>query len=82
MENSSIISYEKLEGIATWVGSNVASAFFASLDRFSCVNVTTSDSDDENENEEEAKDHPLILSNLPASDSSAHTTTSVDALPV
>ncbi|MFS7961692.1 hypothetical protein Hanom_Chr08g00718111 [Helianthus anomalus] len=73
MENSRIISYEKLEGLANWV----ASAFFASLDRFSCVNVTTSD---ENENEEEAKDHPLVLSNLTASDSSAHTTSSVEAL--
>ncbi|KAD2805548.1 hypothetical protein E3N88_38925 [Mikania micrantha] len=82
MENLSILSYEKVEGLANWVGSNVASAFFASLDRFSCVNVTTSDSDDENENEEEAKDHPLILSNLPASDSSAHTLSSVEALPV
>ncbi|KAI3815700.1 hypothetical protein L1987_15379 [Smallanthus sonchifolius] len=82
MENSSILSYEKLEGLANWVGSNVASAFFASLDRFSCVNVNTSDSDDENENEEEAKDRPLMLTNLPASDHSAHKPTSVEALPV
>ncbi|KAI3712507.1 hypothetical protein L1987_71064 [Smallanthus sonchifolius] len=78
MENSSILSYEKLEGLANWVGSNVASAFFASLDRFSCVNINTSDSDDENENEE-AKDRPLMLTNLPASDHSAHKPTSADA---
>lgn len=81
-QNSSILSYEKLEGLAYWVGSNVASAFFASLDRFSCVNVNTSDSDEENENEEEAKDHPLILPNQPASDSSQHNLTSVETLPV
>ncbi|CAL5400061.1 unnamed protein product [Camellia sinensis] len=38
---------------------SVASTFFASLERCSCVNLTTSESDDENE--EEAKDHPLKL---------------------
>ncbi|KAI3517743.1 hypothetical protein L1887_16962 [Cichorium endivia] len=82
MENSSIVSYEKLEGLASWVGNNVASAFFASLERFSCVNLNTSDSDDENE--EEAKDRPLMQTNIqfPASDSSAHTPTSVEDLPV
>ncbi|KAK9063140.1 hypothetical protein SSX86_017010 [Deinandra increscens subsp. villosa] len=82
MENSSILSYEMLGGLANWVGSNVASAFFASLDRFSCVNLNTSDSDDENEIKEEAKDHPLILTNLHKSDSSEHTLTSIEALPV
>ncbi|KAL4574744.1 hypothetical protein LXL04_021580 [Taraxacum kok-saghyz] len=82
MENPSILSYEKLEGLAYWVGNNVASAFFASLERFSCVNLNTSDSDDENE--EEAKDRPLMQTNiqLAASDSSAHAPTSVEALPV
>ncbi|KVI04596.1 hypothetical protein Ccrd_017084 [Cynara cardunculus var. scolymus] len=82
MEQSSILSYEKLEGIANWVGNNVASAFFASLERFSCVNLNTSDSDDENE--EEAKDCPLMSTNLqfPPSDSSQHTPTSVEDLPV
>ncbi|RAL39794.1 unnamed protein product [Cuscuta campestris] len=56
MENSNI---EKLDGLARWVGSSVASAFFASLERCSCVNLNTSDSD--NEDGEEAKDVPLML---------------------
>ncbi|PWA86379.1 hypothetical protein CTI12_AA140940 [Artemisia annua] len=81
MENTTTTtSYEKLEGLAYWFGSNVASAFFASLDRFSCVNVNTCDSDDENETQQgdEAKDRPLMLNNLPKSD----VPTSVEDLPV
>lgn len=80
MENSSssssMISYETFGGLANWFGSNVSYAFFASLDRFSCVNVNTSDSDDDDEIEEEAKDRPLILT------PSDHNPTSVDNLPV
>ncbi|CAM8933642.1 unnamed protein product [Rhodiola kirilowii] len=54
MENSSIF---------WWVGNSVASAFFASLERCSCINISTSDNDDD-EIEEEAKDRPLMLTNL------------------
>ncbi|GKC80637.1 hypothetical protein Tco_0198638 [Tanacetum coccineum] len=83
MENTTTTSYEKLEGLAYWFGNNVASAFFASLDRFSCVNVNTYDSDDENETKEEAKDHPLMLNNVPKSDVVVVThPTSVEDLPV
>nr|GEX75404.1 MAK10-like protein [Tanacetum cinerariifolium] len=71
-----------LEGLAYWFGNNVASAFFASLDRFSCVNVNTYDSDDENETKEEAKDHPLMLNNVPKSDLVVTHPTSVEDLPV
>ncbi|OAY82572.1 uncharacterized protein LOC109708303 [Ananas comosus] len=60
MENSSILSYEKLEGVASWVGTSVASAFFASLERCSCINLSTAE-EDENDDEEEAKDRPLML---------------------
>lgn len=62
MENNnySILSREKLDQVATWVGSTVASAFFSSLERFSCVNLSTADPDDDDD-EDEAKDRPLTL---------------------
>ena len=59
MENSSLISCEKLDRMANWVGSSVASAFFASLERCSCINLSTTDNEDEDG--EEAKDRPLML---------------------
>ncbi|KAF3666164.1 hypothetical protein CQW23_07897 [Capsicum baccatum] len=78
------MSYEKLDGLARWFGTSVASAFFASLERCSCVNLNTDDEDDENE--EEAKDRPLMVSNLPSHlDSSPPAATnpaSVEKLPV
>ncbi|KAK6794658.1 hypothetical protein RDI58_008111 [Solanum bulbocastanum] len=76
------MSYEKLDGLARWFGTSVASAFFASLERCSCVNLNTSESDDEEE--EEAKERPLMISALPSHlDSCAATTnpTSADNLP-
>ncbi|XP_050945956.1 uncharacterized protein LOC103482984 [Cucumis melo] len=58
MENqSTCLSYEKLNGMATWVGTSVASAFFASLERCSCINLSTSD---DHEDPEEAHDRPLM----------------------
>lgn len=78
-----IMSYEKLDGLARWFGTSVASAFFASLERCSCVNLNTSESDDEEE--EEAKERPLMISALSSHlDSCAATTnpTSADNLPV
>ncbi|XP_074380609.1 uncharacterized protein LOC141721557 [Apium graveolens] len=77
MENSSIIPYEKLNDIANWVGSSVASAFFASLERCSCVNLNTTDDDDE---DEEAKDRPLMLTTLQSPRISS--VNGVDNLPV
>ncbi|PVH67217.1 hypothetical protein PAHAL_1G455700 [Panicum hallii] len=56
-----------MESWATWVGTSVASAFFASLERCSCINLSTDDDDDRDE-EEEAKDRPLILSSAPRHD--------------
>ncbi|XP_062220815.1 uncharacterized protein LOC133920156 [Phragmites australis] len=53
-----------MESWATWVGASVTSAFFASLERCSCINLSTQDDDEEEE--EEAKGRPLILS-APAS---------------
>ncbi|PKA65967.1 hypothetical protein AXF42_Ash010376 [Apostasia shenzhenica] len=40
--------------VASWVGNGVAAAFFASLELFSCVNLTTVD------DREEPKDLPLM----------------------
>ncbi|KAJ9689102.1 hypothetical protein PVL29_014647 [Vitis rotundifolia] len=54
--------------MATWVGTNVASAFFVSLERYSCTNLSTTDMDDDDDGEK-AKDRPLMLtSESPKSD--------------
>ena len=60
--NQSMISREKLDQAASWVSSTVVSAFFSSLERFSCVNVATSDPEDEEEND----------TNLPQNDTRTH----------
>ncbi|KAF6146005.1 hypothetical protein GIB67_033364 [Kingdonia uniflora] len=57
MDNCNFISCEKIDRVANWVGTSVASAFFASLERCSCINLSTTDAEDE----EEAKDRPLML---------------------
>ncbi|KAI5601213.1 hypothetical protein POPTR_001G087200v4 [Populus trichocarpa] len=57
--NSSIVSVENLNNVANWVSATVISAFFSSLERFSCVNVATMDPD---EDDDEAQDRPLALS--------------------
>ncbi|XP_022761771.1 uncharacterized protein LOC111307794 isoform X2 [Durio zibethinus] len=40
-------SSEKLGEVADWVSATVVSGFFSSLDRFSCVNLSTTDPDDD-----------------------------------
>ncbi|XP_074556787.1 uncharacterized protein LOC141812669 [Curcuma longa] len=57
MENTSLVSCEKLDRVMNWVGASFSSAFFASLERCSCINLSTDDDDDE----EEAKDRPLMF---------------------
>ncbi|XP_010538847.1 PREDICTED: uncharacterized protein LOC104813050 [Tarenaya hassleriana] len=59
---STATSLEKLDQMANWVSSTVISAFFASLERCSCVNLSTSDDDDDGE---EAHHRPLALSAAP-----------------
>lgn len=54
----SFMSCDKLDRVANWVGANVATAFFASLERCSCINLSTAEFEDE----DEAKDRPLVLS--------------------
>ncbi|KAL6641277.1 hypothetical protein ACP70R_019458 [Stipagrostis hirtigluma subsp. patula] len=50
-----------LGGYAFWVATGVAAAFFASLERCSCIHLHTTE-DDGDEDLEEAKDRPLMLS--------------------
>lgn len=59
----SIISREKLDQVAAWVAATMSSAFFSSLERFSCVNIATNDLDDD-----EDDDDQLLLSDQPRSD--------------
>ncbi|KAJ6675199.1 PROTEIN putative-RELATED [Salix viminalis] len=55
--NCNFMSCEKLNRVADWVGTNVAAAFFASLERCSCINLNTADLEDD----EEAKDRPPMI---------------------
>ncbi|GMI89673.1 hypothetical protein HRI_002636600 [Hibiscus trionum] len=48
----------KLDGVAMWFINGVATAFFASLQRCSCIRIATVEEDDG----EEANDVPLIHS--------------------
>ncbi|KAI4357124.1 hypothetical protein L6164_001092 [Bauhinia variegata] len=59
-----------LSVMASWLGTSVASAFFASLERFSCINLSTSD--DQDQDQEEAHDRPLMLSNCSSVNFSDH----------
>ena len=55
MENSnSIVTREKLDQAALWLSATVSSAFFTSLERFSCVNVATDDDDDDEDDQSDA----------------------------
>ncbi|KAL3615725.1 hypothetical protein CASFOL_041386 [Castilleja foliolosa] len=54
---------EKLDRAASWVGTSVATAFFASLERCSCIHLSTVETDDD---DEEAKDRPLMLTKYPS----------------
>nr|ACG35862.1 hypothetical protein [Zea mays] len=60
--NGGILSYVNMEGYARWVATGVASAFFASLERFSCIHLHTAEDDGSDEDPDEAKDRPLIFS--------------------
>jgi len=63
--NSGILLYEKMEGYALWVATGVASAFFASLERCSCIHLHTTEEEDDSSDDEdpdETKDRPLMFS--------------------
>ncbi|OMO93540.1 hypothetical protein COLO4_16806 [Corchorus olitorius] len=63
MENQggSCLSY-----MASWLGTSVAQAFFASLERCSCINLSTSDDAEDSE----AHDRPLMFTNCSSMSSS------------
>lgn len=65
--------YQKVDSFAKWFGMGVTAVFFASLQRFSCVNV---DADGEDDDDEEAHDRPLMLTTFPSFVSSASTSSS------
>ena len=92
--NNAITPYGRLYTVANLVGSSVVSAFFTSLERCSCINLSTSDMDDD----DESMDRRLMFANsnrhddpghaLPAphppppSSTAAAAPASVDSLPV
>ncbi|KAL7225451.1 hypothetical protein ACSBR1_020761 [Camellia fascicularis] len=63
MENNcGFMSCKKLDRMANWVDMSVASAFFASLERCTFINLSTSH--DDAHDDEKAKDRPLMLTKL------------------
>ncbi|KAK8944138.1 hypothetical protein KSP39_PZI007933 [Platanthera zijinensis] len=60
LEDGGVTTPEKFEGMAIWVTTGLTSFFFASLERFSCINLATSNTDDEMD--AEASDRTLMLS--------------------
>ncbi|KAJ0243146.1 Uncharacterized protein HA466_0203700 [Hirschfeldia incana] len=65
--NSTASTASNLSTAASWVSTTVISAFFASLDRCACVNLSTSDDEDDDDNEE-SHNRPLALSAAPQPD--------------
>lgn len=63
-------SGSKIDQLATWLGATLASAFFSSLERFSCVNLSTADNDDEDEDEDNNRPLTLDLPNSSIADPS------------
>ncbi|KAH1089795.1 hypothetical protein J1N35_017052 [Gossypium stocksii] len=47
-------------GFLSWLGTSVAQAFFVSLERFACINLSTSDDAEDSE----AHDRPLMFSSF------------------
>ncbi|KAE9607633.1 hypothetical protein Lalb_Chr09g0332101 [Lupinus albus] len=72
--NGGLISKDTIDHVATWVGSTVSSAFFSSLERFSCVNVSTSDPD--NDDDDDDGDYSITTSITPTATTTTTTTTS------
>ncbi|KAG1361272.1 hypothetical protein COCNU_09G007350 [Cocos nucifera] len=79
MENSGFLACEKLDRVPNWVGASVSSAFFASLERCSCINLRTTDNEEKAETEA-AKDRPVML-DKPIAPTAAAEDTNADKLP-
>ena len=54
--NGGILSYGNMEGYAMWVATGVASAFFASLERCSCIHLHTAEDDGDYDEEEDLEE--------------------------
>ncbi|XP_027342899.1 uncharacterized protein LOC113855456 [Abrus precatorius] len=90
--NGGLISKEKIDQVATWVGSTVSSAFFSSLERFSCVNIATSDPDNDDDDDDyssttttptaAATTTTTATANPPSAPVNGHKTNDVSNLPV
>ncbi|CAL5214997.1 unnamed protein product [Lathyrus oleraceus] len=80
--NGSLISREKIDQMATWVGSTVSSAFFSSLERFSCVNVATSDPDNDEDDDDDYSGSTTATTTVDNPNSSVQNTNDVANLPV
>lgn len=68
-EEGSFLSY-----MASWLGTSVAQAFFASLERCSCINLSTTDDADADADDSDAHDRPLMFTNSSSVISSSVTT--------
>ncbi|CAF2131052.1 unnamed protein product [Brassica rapa] len=64
---TSTTSMEKINQAASCVSASFISAFFASLERCACVNLSTSHDDDDDDDNEESYHRPLALSAAPHS---------------
>ncbi|KAL8494881.1 hypothetical protein ACS0TY_019157 [Phlomoides rotata] len=65
---------EKLDRVASWVGASVATAFFSSLERCSCINIPKVDSDIDD-------DRPLMLTKSPSFASDTSSLRRISSLP-
>ncbi|KAK4747943.1 hypothetical protein SAY87_014529 [Trapa incisa] len=57
----------RIDQLTSWLGATLASAFFSSLERFSCVNLSTVDFD---EDEDEVDGCPITFPESPLPDPS------------
>ncbi|KAI9113134.1 hypothetical protein K1719_015659 [Acacia pycnantha] len=46
-DSGSVVPCNKLDQVASWFSNNVASAFFASLEQCSCIDLSTTDNDED-----------------------------------
>ncbi|CAH8275545.1 unnamed protein product [Arabidopsis lyrata] len=62
---STTTSMEKIDHAASWISATVISAFFTSLERCACVNLSTSHDDEDDDDDDESHHRPLALSAAP-----------------
>ncbi|KAI9117333.1 hypothetical protein K1719_011499 [Acacia pycnantha] len=50
-DDGSFVACDKLDQVAFWFSNNVTSAFFTSLERCSCINLSTTDNDEDDDDD-------------------------------